>query len=670
MGAPLPRNSREHIWLRGPAAHGTVLRSWRWIVGGAAGFLAAVLFFGTTTDVLLPALTALPWIVAPALAAAGWEHAARRAEARARAAFRAFGAAGVIAAGGHLSLATSLTLESGRAALGSYLLLGAPIAISIGAGLALGFRPRGRWTPRTAVDTSLLLLVAAAATLRLVVEPFFAAGAAGEAGPPMGTALQALAVVPLLLAAQVVLRRSTALSPWAGSLLLAATVTFAIDAFLALTGLHSPAYTIRDPGDYVELGGWLLFAAAGYSARLVPATANAMLARRRGPDAVRRLLVPATALFLALAVVDIGLGRPPLTATVLVVALLAVVLAVRTGQAFNIVDRDSAQKRQLAHTRALVEVTHALAGTTELDETLRVISESARSVFGTRGAGIELLTEDGRALENRSAVGLPDAVVGLRFPLQGSFTGWVVRHEQPRATADPSRDPYIQPQSLAYLGRWPVAAAPIHFRGETLGALFACIRSEPFDAEELELMGALAEQAAIAIQQARLFEQVTVMAITDPLTGLVNRRQLERDLPREFAAALRGRDLTAVIFDLDSFKEYNDTNGHLAGDKALKAFAGALRQETRAMNVAARYGGDEFVAILSGTDAIGAAAFIQRVRDRFRTAVEALGHGPIHVSAGLAEFSPAMQEPEELLRAADEALYRAKPNSRPAPQRV
>ena len=177
-------------------------------------------------------------------------------------------------------------------------------------------------------------------------------------------------------------------------------------------------------------------------------------------------------------------------------------------------------------------------------------------------------------------------------------------------------------------------------------------------------MGALAEQAAIAIQQARLFEQVTVMSVTDPLTGLANRRQLERDLPREFAAALRGRDLTAVIFDLDLFKEYNDTYGHVAGDKALQAFARALQNGMRAMNVAARYGGDEFVAILSDTDAEGARSFIRRVRDRFDLGVAALGHGPLKVSAGLAEFAPDMGNPEALLRAADAELYRTKPHAR------
>lgn len=664
MGVQLPGTRREHLFSGSSTLPRHGAGAW-WTAAAALTLLLLAYLPLLRTGNVGSTLSALPWVLSPLLAAVGWGYAARRAESVASASFRAFQVAAVLGAAAHLAYSYEVSAASlGSVPLSAYLLLLPPVAFAVGAVMAIGFRRRRLWTPRLAVDTTLLLLVVVVAALRLVVEPTVQRAADAALEPTIIRALQVVSVVPVFLAAQLVLRRGTALSPWAASLLLATTLAFALAAFLSLAGVGSPLYTLRDPVDYMELGGWLLFAAAGYSARLVPATARAMLDRRRTPDAIRRLLVPGSALFLALAVLDMGFGRPPRPETVIAVAMLGVVLALRTGQAFNIANRDAQQRRQLAHTRALVDVTHALAGTTELDQTLRVISESARSVFGTRGAGIELLTEDGKALETRSAVGLPDEVLGLRFPLQGSFTGWVVRHEEPRASADPSRDPFIQPQSHSFLGRWPVAAAPIQFRGEMLGALFACIRSDPFDAEELELMGALAEQAAIAIQHARLFEQVTVMAITDPLTGLANRRQLERDLPREFAAALRGRDLTVVMFDLDLFKEYNDANGHLAGDQALQAFARALTQEMRAMNVVARYGGDEFVAILSDTDAIGARSFIQRVRDRFAVAVEALGHGPLEVSAGYAEFAPDMCEPAALLRAADAELYRTKPRVR------
>ncbi len=628
---------------------------WGWL-GLAVACCGPLLAGGTAA-----ALTHLPWILAPLVATAAWLHSGRRAEVRARTAFWAFALGGFLALAAHLVRAYRAA-ELMSPSTGFHIPLVLPyLAIAIGAILVLRARRAQVWLSGLTADASLLLLVALAAALRLGVEPLLADGG-GE--PRLWFTLsQTAAIVPVVFAALIVLQRTTILSPWAASLLLLATLTFAVADLLALPRLDPVALHVSRPPDELALAGWVLFAASGFLARSFPATASAMLARRRAPDALRKLVVPGAALFLAVAVVDMSLGREPRVETVGAVAMLAVLLAVRTGRAFSLADRDVDRVRQIAYTRTLVDVTHALAGTTDLDRTLRIISESARDVFGTSGAGIELIVDDGESLETRSAVGLPEGVVGLRFPVEGSFTGWVVRHNEARATVDPSRDPYIQPQSLSFLGRWPVAAAPIQFQGETLGALFACIRAEPFGAEELELMGAMAEQAAIAIQQARLFEQVTRLSVTDPLTGLANRRQLERELAREFAAARRGRPLTVAIIDVDRFKRYNDAHGHLAGDEALRCLGAALEQETRAMNVAARYGGDEFVAILSGSDVAGARVFLDRVRARFAEAIEKLGYGPLTLSAGLAEYHPDMEGPEALLKAADVDLYRTKPTN-------
>ena len=471
---------------------------------------------------------------------------------------------------------------------------------------------------------------------------------------------QVVAVAPVVPALLLVLHRQTALPPRSAMLLLGALVVFAVGALALFAGVDPAALALGDTLRPADLLGWLLLAGSGLAAREPAATTDAMLAARRTRAGLRKLLVPAAALFLAAVAVDVATGARPDPATVVALAALGAVLALRTAQAFTLVDRSAAERRQLAHTRALVDVTHSRAGTIDLDDALKVIAESARAVLGTRGAGIELMTDDGRELVSRAVVGLPREVVGLRFPVEGSFTGWVVRHGEPRASVDPSRDPYIQPQSLTFLGHQPVAAAPIRFRGETLGALFACIRGEPFEPEELHLLGALAEQAAIAIQNARLFEQVVTLSVTDPLTGLANRRQLERELAREFAAAGRGRSLCALIFDVDDFKDYNDAHGHLAGDEALQAFAGTLKAETRAMNLAARYGGDEFVVLLADADLAGARAFLGRIRAAFHNASLSLGRGPLTVSVGLAAWSPDMEQPDELLRRADDELYRAK----------
>jgi diguanylate cyclase (GGDEF)-like protein len=148
------------------------------------------------------------------------------------------------------------------------------------------------------------------------------------------------------------------------------------------------------------------------------------------------------------------------------------------------------------------------------------------------------------------------------------------------------------------------------------------------------------------------------LALTDELTGLPNRRYVRLILDREFAAARRGRPLVIISFDLDRFKQYNDRNGHAAGDLALRAVAQSLAGQTRTMNISGRWGGEEFLAVLSSAEIAGALVFVERVKNRLRELQ--LRGGPLTVSCGLAAYQPGMRTPEDLLAAADAALYEAK----------
>ncbi len=152
------------------------------------------------------------------------------------------------------------------------------------------------------------------------------------------------------------------------------------------------------------------------------------------------------------------------------------------------------------------------------------------------------------------------------------------------------------------------------------------------------------------------------MALTDSGTGMPNRRHALLELERAFAAAERGERLSVVLFDLDHFKRVNDGWGHAEGDRVLASFAAILRADSRAMNVAARFGGEEFVAVLRATEAAGAAVFAERVRRDLRELE--LRCGTETVSAGVAEYEQGMASPDVLLAAADQALYRAKNTGR------
>ncbi len=166
----------------------------------------------------------------------------------------------------------------------------------------------------------------------------------------------------------------------------------------------------------------------------------------------------------------------------------------------------------------------------------------------------------------------------------------------------------------------------------------------------------------------RLLDELSAQARTDALTSLANRRAASAALGTEIDRARRyGRPLSVVEFDLDHFKDVNDRHGHDAGDKVLVAFADVLRATARATDVVARWGGEEFLAIVFEADAEAARVFAERVRTelRARSPLSSVpgARGPLTVSAGVASLGPA-DDADSLLRRADRALYAAKAGGR------
>jgi two-component system, cell cycle response regulator len=158
--------------------------------------------------------------------------------------------------------------------------------------------------------------------------------------------------------------------------------------------------------------------------------------------------------------------------------------------------------------------------------------------------------------------------------------------------------------------------------------------------------------------------EIVVLSLTDPLTGVGNRRRLEQALPLEISRAERtGGKFSALMADLDHFKRVNDIYGHEAGDKVLAAFGELLRRCTRATDVAARFGGEEFVVLMPHTDLEHALATAERIRKVLAsTRVEPLPD-PITVSVAVAELAAAEQG-DALLRRVDKALFAAKQSGR------
>ncbi len=185
-----------------------------------------------------------------------------------------------------------------------------------------------------------------------------------------------------------------------------------------------------------------------------------------------------------------------------------------------------------------------------------------------------------------------------------------------------------------------------------------------FDDESKETARSLAAQAAVALENARLHGVVEQQALVDGLTGLANRRRCEDELEAELVRAERLGGATALVFaDLDDFKAVNDLHGHPAGDAVICAFAELLRESVREMiDTAGRFGGEEFVLLLPGTDAAGAAQVAERVRAALAERVIVTpGGAAIRVTASFGvATAPPLAKAAELISAADRALYDAK----------
>lgn len=161
----------------------------------------------------------------------------------------------------------------------------------------------------------------------------------------------------------------------------------------------------------------------------------------------------------------------------------------------------------------------------------------------------------------------------------------------------------------------------------------------------------------------KALREAEARALRDALTGLPNRGHAGLFLDTAFGAAERGGQVTVVLFDLDSFKVVNDVHGHAAGDETLVAFADVLRSYTRRSDMSARFGGEEFVSVLTGSGGTaGARVFAERVQKSLRSLP--LPWGPVTVSVGIAGYTPETTSPDLVLAEADRALYAAKREGR------
>jgi diguanylate cyclase (GGDEF)-like protein len=306
-----------------------------------------------------------------------------------------------------------------------------------------------------------------------------------------------------------------------------------------------------------------------------------------------------------------------------------------------------------------------------LDRLLRMAAELLDATCGS----VMLLDEERVAMRIEAALRM-GLTIARSLPLRvgEGIAGRVAASGQPLLVNDIERDGRVAPTNRPRFRTKSFISVPLAFKGDVFGVLNLSDKRDNriFVKEDLEILSTLTGHAAAIIHRSRQMartELLEQLSITDPLTELYNRRFLEKRMHEELSRCMRqDQPLTVMLIDLDHFKCYNDSCGHMDGDLALKKTSRILRACVREMDVVTRFGGEEFCILLPGTTKEEALTVAERIRHGIEQepirGEELLPGGRLTSSIGLASFPGDGTTAHALLHAADVALYRAKNGGR------
>ncbi len=346
--------------------------------------------------------------------------------------------------------------------------------------------------------------------------------------------------------------------------------------------------------------------------------------------------------------------------------MLLTVLGTQAALAITARRSQDRLEERIREINALYRISQLATEARDLGQVLAAMLEVSQDVIPQGECAILLVDPARKVLRLRAARGYAAGTEHAEIPIGRGVTGRCAAMGTVIVVDDVAREPdYI----AGVPGAKSEVAVPLLADGRVIGVLNAESPHEgAYSREHVRTLSVIAQQAAVVLRAAQLHEETRRLAITDPLTGLFNRRHFIGQLEEHLRRARRYHHSLAVVFlDLDNFKLLNDRHGHNAGDRALQAVAGILREWVRDTDEVARLGGDEFAALLLQIDGGDARAVIDRIRIEVEglTLVGPAGEGvTTTVSAGIAFFPEDGGEAELLLARADAALYEAKGRGR------
>lgn len=322
---------------------------------------------------------------------------------------------------------------------------------------------------------------------------------------------------------------------------------------------------------------------------------------------------------------------------------------------------------------AISKMTNALTPIRNYESLLQTILDKSTELLNAEKGSLMLIDYETDLLLLRAKKGMNNGKTeNLKMQRGEGIAGKVVELGEPFLVQDVENDPRIgQKNKMKYKTR-SFVSIPIKVEDCVIGVLNLSDKAtgKVFDEEDLKLLQLFASQAAMVLERNVLYkqtEELKKLSITDPLTGLLNRRYLNDRLEEEVSRSKRyGRTLSILMVDVDKFKIYNDRFGHFMGDKVLKAIADSMLNSVRAIDILSRYGGDEFVIILPETEQVLALDIAERLRqDTAKTDLLSLGITGadalnLTISIGVVSYPIDGDTRDLLLEKVDTVVYLAK----------
>ena len=323
------------------------------------------------------------------------------------------------------------------------------------------------------------------------------------------------------------------------------------------------------------------------------------------------------------------------------------------------------QRTQTSYLKLLNELGRRFAANLSLEDLFDAMYVETSRVVDAGAFFVALYHEERQEVEMRYAYDNGGRQPPVTFALNQGPTSRAIRDRVPILYNRDSRSiPGVQLYGNPERVVESVLVVPIMLQDQVIGAMSAqSYQVDAFTEEHVQLLSTIANQAAIALDNAQLYERTLTLALTDSMTGLANARSFHQAVTKVVAeASERSTPVSLLYIDSDCLKQVNDRFGHLAGDEHICALGATIRDSVRAGDTVARYGGDEFVVLLPNTGSEEARAIALRVLQAVRQLEHRMGVAAIRAtaSAGVATYPQHAASAEELIRAADVAMYRAK----------